>query len=287
MKLHLLLESASMDSVKTAYCSYFRTPEGVNTYNKFKNILYSESDSLIRVLNTDIIKPIYSVPRMDRVRVCDIGGGDGKRVTSILRYLNRQNHFRFELDFVEQSEIYTQVFLNNPVGDFCETNIQTKMFEQASLDPQYYDLVLLIHSIFAFCNENPVNKILELRKPKGKIIVVANSPNSFLSGLKRIVDEKYTGRRYELDDLEATLNSKRVAFFKYIFLTKFVLSSDMNSKDVQTLLEWITLGRFSDFLNEKKKEIYQYIQESGQLTNNQIEVNENEVVLIISDRLPC
>lgn len=269
-----------MSSVKTAYCSYLKTSEGLDTYNQFKSLLYSNSDSLVEVLDGSVIEPL-AVVRLKRLRVCDIGGGDGRRISGILRHLYARHGNSFELDFVEQSGVCTETFQRNPVGSFCNTNIHAAMFEDTDLRDGAYDLVLLIHSIFAFDNGNSVEKVLSLRGPTGKIIVASNASHSFLGGLKQLVDDGFSDQRYEIDDLEASLSEKGLSCVKFPFKTKFSLSKDIHGPEIQTVLEWITLGRFSGFSDSKKQDVYQYFEETGRHRNGRLQFCEDEVALIV------
>lgn len=271
-----------MNSVKTSYCDYLQSDAGARIYNDFKQLLYSNADSLVQVLDQNIIGTLTFLSGK-RLSVCDIGGGDGKRITAILKHLHKVRGNSFNLDFIEQSRIYSATFGANPVGSFCTTRIHNKLFEETSLPLGRFDVVFLIHSIFAFNNEKSLDKVLSLRKPKGKVIVVSNAPNSFLGGLKDLVDRGFTDHRYELDDLGNSLISRGVSCFMFPFSTKFSLDADLTSTETQTLLEWISLGRFEGFPNELKDEIYKYIRQKGHSKDGRLMLTEKEIALVIPD----
>ena len=272
-----------MDSVKTAYCSYLQTAAGARTYNEFKRLLYTGIDSLVEVLGRDVIDQMAFLCR-DSLRVCDIGGGDGRRISSILGHMHEQYQNTYELDFIEQSSVYTDAFKDNPVGEFCRTQIHNNLFEETDLPYADYDLVLLIHSIFAFDNGQSVDRVLALRKPEGRVIVVSNAPNSFLGGLKKLVDEDFSDQRYEIDNLEDSLASRGMSCFRFSFATTFSLDSDVESTEVQTLLEWITLGRFAGFSDLAKNGVYEYLRASSSCVAGRMHFREDEVVLVIPDK---
>lgn len=272
-----------MSSVKTAYCEYLQTEHGANVYNDFKRLLYSGQDSLVQVLDRDIVDALSLLTR-DRLKVCDIGGGDGRRITAILRHIGKQHGAKIDLDFVEQSHFYAQAFRTHPVGAFCNTTVHDMLFEETELPRNAYDLVILIHSIFAFDNGNAVEKVLSLRKRDGKVIVVSNAPNSFLGGLKDVVDVGFCDKRYELDDLELSLARRGVSYYRFGFATEFTLKGGFEGEDTQTLLEWISLGRFSGFSAKQKKAVYDYIAHRLRTSCGRVSFSEEEVALVIPDR---
>jgi hypothetical protein len=203
-----------MDSVKSAYCRFLNTKEGANAYRQFKRLLYAREDSLVQWLNPSVFQTLRAAQSVE-VNVCDIGGGDGGRITRILQFLHAKFKNRFALDFVEQSKLYCDAFNAGPLARFCRTKKHHSMFEDVLFKPRYYDLIILIHSIFAFDNEYSTEKVLALRKLDGAIVVVSNAPNSLLGRLKRLVDDGFEDRRFEITDLKRTLGNLGVNYRQY------------------------------------------------------------------------
>lgn len=268
-----------MESIKQAYRDFLNTDYGARLYNSFKSILYKEEDSLVQTLNNDILQNLPLVKK-DFLDVCDIGGGDGKRIVHILSFLHNKFGIRFHLDFIEQSRQYVQTFDDSKIKPFVKTTRFYSLFENVSLIRQY-DLVFLIHSIFAFENGNAISKVLSLPNREGKVVVVSNSPVSFLAGLKSLVDEDYTDKRYEIDNLERDLEKRQIKFSRFTFLTRWAINDARFTEETDTLLQWISLGRYKSFSESKKKSVSKYILQHSERCGTRSFFSEEEVVLII------
>ncbi len=267
-------------SAKEAYRRFLNTRHGADVYREFKRILYTDGDSLVRRLNRQVFEPAR-LARRTPLRVCDIGGGDGDRALRIVRFLADMFGARVELDFVEQSEPYLEDFRNRQPGTLCEAHIHQGLFEHAALEPGAYDLVLLIHSIFAFENEDAVDRVLSLPSSTGKIVVVANATSSLLGGLKRLVDEDFDDRRYEVDDLRRSLRKRDVRFGEIRFTTEWAIDHANWERDAGTLLDWISLGRFETFAPARRRAILAYIDSRSRQQRDRRVFAEEEVVLVI------
>jgi hypothetical protein len=86
-----------------------------------------------------------------------------------------------------------------------------------------------------------------------------------------------------LDDLESSLNDIGVSCHRFDFTTEFSLQAGFEGKDIQTLLEWISLGRFSNFSVQQKNAIYDYIDDRLRSCGDRIVLSEAEVALVIPD----
>ena len=71
-----------MLKVKDKYKSYLQTRTGIDNYNAFKSILYSDSDTLTQTLFTNHISKLKLA---SRISICDVGGGDGKRIIELVK----------------------------------------------------------------------------------------------------------------------------------------------------------------------------------------------------------
>ncbi len=269
-----------MTSVKQAYCDFLNTSEGINLYRQFKRLLYGQDDSLVQWLNSSIIEHLTSA-KEPLVKVCDIGGGDGERINKILCCLQGKFRNTFKLDFIEQSPLYAADFDPKPLATFCETEIYKKRFEEIILPEQEFDLIFLIHSIFAFDNGSSISKVLSLRRPNGKVIVVSNSPGSFLGGLKCIVDEELADKRYELDDLEFALQKRGINYERNTIVTEWSITNERLKGGMDILLNWISLGRYNSFSALKKQEIDEYISCLGTTNGVETTFREEDVALTI------
>jgi hypothetical protein len=268
-----------MNSIKEQYRLFLNTGQGARTYNAFKKILYSEEDSLVQTLDNDVLQDLPLV-RKNPLTVCDIGGGDGNRVNHILKYLHGKFHISFQLDFVEQSHAFIDAFDASSIDGFTDTRIFHGLFEEIAL-PKKYDLVFLIHSIFAFENGNAMGKVLSLPSQDGKIVIVSNAPTSFLAGLKSLIDDAYDDKRYEIDRVCDDLDSRKVDYRNIGFQTKWAIERESYDQDISTILEWLSLGSFRSFCSEKKNSVFGYIAKNSVESNGRVFFSEEEVVVIV------
>ena len=268
-----------MNSIKDQYRRFLNTENGAHIYNAFKRILYSEEDSLVQILDNDILQDLLLV-RKGLLNVSDIGGGDGKRIIHILKYLHEKFHNRFQLHFVEQSQPYIDAFDSAPIDDFTNTVIFHGLFEDVAL-PERYDLVFLIHSIFAFKNGNAMEKVLSLPTEDGKIVLVSNSDTSFLAGLKSLIDEGYDDKRYEIDCVCNDLDNRKIKYDHIVFQTRWAIKKESYDDDIATIVQWLSLGSCGTFSSEKKKAVSNYIAQNSVESNGRIFFAEDEVILVI------
>jgi hypothetical protein len=269
-----------LNSIKQAYRDFLNTPEGAALYRQFKRLLYARDDSLVQWLNPSVVQTLPAAQSM-HVRVCDIGGGDGDRITRILQFLHAKFKNRFQLDFIEQSALYVAAFNPTPLTKFCQTRKHHALFENVALPTQTYDVVLLIHSIFAFENGKSTEKVLALRKVDGNIVVVSNAPNSFLGGLKRLVDYGYEDKRFEIDDLKNTLRKLGIDYRQYRARTEWAIEKKTWKHDLGIILNWISLGRYSSLPKRRQSEIEDYIRNRGKKNGSRTLFREEEIILVI------
>ena len=270
----------TMESVKEKYCRYIDSAKGLEAYNAFKAWLYSSDDSLVQTLNCAHLQPA-PVVRKRNLSFCDIGGGDGRRIRDILRFLRAKFHNAIHLDFVEQSQACVTAFSAQRPPDM-ETNVFHSRFEQTELRGGY-DLVFLIHSIFAFEGGEALGRVFSLAKKGGTTIVVSNAADSFLGGLKRIVDEGYADRRYEVDSLTRDLAKQKISFAESTFKTSWGVPSEKFEIFRDTLLEWITLGAHLSFNHDMSDRVNDYLFAASHCIDDIMYFHEDEVVLTITN----
>ena len=271
-----------MNSIKQAYRDFLNTPEGAALYRQFKQLLYARQDSLVQWLNASVLLTLPAARKLN-VRVCDIGGGDGNRITRILQFLKSKFKNRFHLDFIEQSALYVSEFNPETLTKFCRTKVNHCLFEDAKLSVGSYDLVLLIHSIFAFENGDSTEKVLSLRRKGGNIVVISNAPNSFLGGLKRLTDAGYSDKRFEIDDLKRSFRKLGVNFKQESTFTEWAIDKKTWRRDIGIILNWISLGRYDSMPPHRQREIRDYIRRRGKKSGSRTFFKEEEIILTIPD----
>jgi hypothetical protein len=267
-------------SIRQLYRDFVNSQRGAAVYKRFKRILYSERDSLVAQVCTSILPRLPAV-RRERVQLCDVGGGDGERIIAIVDHLHRRSRNACDVDFVEQSRVYTDDFARKTKPPFLRATIHFGLFEDVSLPPRAYDVVFLIHSIFAFANGAAIEKVLGLVRDDGSAVVVSNAPDSFLAGLKRLVDADFDDARYEIGDLSRSLDAYGVRYSIDTFETVWNIEHHRWGEDLAVILDWISLGRFASFDEGRSREIERYILDASVETSTGRSFSEKEVVLVL------
>jgi Methyltransferase domain len=270
-----------LESVKSEYKGFLNTLHGVKRYNEFKTILYSNPDSLINRFNCDFLNREF-VPNKETLNICDIGGGDGKRIIQILQYLNQTYNNHFFLDFIEQSDIFCNSFIKSKsvIQSFSRVEVQNRLFEDSILNKKY-DFIFLIHSIFTFQNPGSINKLLSFLNANGKIILFSNAQGSFLGMLKKILDNVYDDKRLEINDVKKNLKTLEINFQSSSFNTKWRIHSNDFKTKTDIILDWLSLGNFNKFSNDRKDEIYSMIIDSTEYINDEYWFKEKEEIIVI------
>lgn len=268
-------------SVKQAYREYLQTRRGADIYREFKRILYGQDDSLANEISRVLTKEL-STGQREKLKACDIGGGDGDRISRVIRSLHKEFGTCVDLDFIEQSKIYIDEFVPEREIPFCAVHKIPGLFEDAHLVEKCYDIVFLIHSIFAFQDEEAVNKTLSLVKKGGLIIVVTNAGDSFLGGLKKLVDKVHPDNRYEMDALTENLEARGIRYDRKEFLTRWSIEEE--SPALNVLLGWISLGRYAGESDPLHEEIMTYIEDHSTVVGARRLFHEKEVVLLIPEQ---
>lgn len=273
-----------MDSIKIAYNQFLNTQEGGEVYNEFKDVLYTPSDSLAQMINKEVIRHLVC-HKEGKIKICDIGGGDGKRMIHILSFLAQKcPHLRFELDFVEQSKFFCSEFEKRKSEiTNADVTIHHSLFENVvdKLLPKSYDIVFLIHSIFAFQDENIVKKILSLIKHDGKITFISNAENSLLAQLKQILDQRYMDSRTEIGDIKKILRRLGISYSSDTFYTNFCISrADINGA-FHSILNWLSLGKYSGASIQEFKAAKEKLLSLGKEEGDNYCFTEQEEILLI------
>ncbi|WP_373763659.1 hypothetical protein [Porphyromonas loveana] len=273
-----------MASIKEGYNQFLDTEEGGRAYNEFKDVLYTPGDTLVKTLNNEVARHLLS-KKQGKVKICDIGGGDGKRITHILSFLAQQYpDLEFELDFVEQSKYFCTEFEKRKAEiPEVEVTVYHNLFEDVvdRLVKRSYDIVFLIHSIFAFQDESIVAKIHSLVKREGKIVFISNAQDSFLAQLKQKLDQGYADKRTEIGDIKKALSAQGIKYSSFIFDTKFCISQEDIETSFYKILNWLSLGRYQRISSEKAKEIKNLLISLGEEKDGVLNFTEQEEVLII------
>jgi hypothetical protein len=195
--------------------------------------------------------------------------------------LHEKFALRFNLDFVEQSSTLMRMADVHGIEAFIEVRKHETLFENADLQGGY-DLVFLIHSIFAFRNSSAtVDKVLCLPNSRGMIVAVSNAKDSFLAGLKELLDASYGDNRFEIGDLMKILENRALPFRQIPFETKWAVRKEALAQETGAILNWLSLGRYEDLPDGRKGDVCQYIRENSLDLGQRIVFSENEVIVLI------
>ena len=270
-----------MLSIKRKYKSFLSSKEGTGLYNDFKNILYGHPDSLIEYFKHHFLTDKF-VPHSKKLNICDVGGGDGKRIIQILEFLHEKYNKQFHLDFIEQSSVFCKAFETNlhKITPYSTVNIQNCLFEEANFTRKY-DFIFLIHSIFSLQDSSNILKLLQLLNSNGKIILFSNAADSFLGILKKELDKEYPDKRFEINHVKESLNRLSINYRSYQFYTEWSIPQKEVYPKILTILQWLSLDRFSSFPESRKQEIFDLILNMATFQNGRYYFKEKEEVVII------
>lgn len=278
-----VVDMVSTPSVKRRYLDFISSEEGARTYFDFRRLLYSKDDSLVRWLCRSILLAL-DLGRKRSVQILDVGGGDGERVSSVIDFLGDEFSLDCRLVFVEQSPAQYRRFLT-AIEKYGDDNWvgHNERFERcySRIGVGDFDLIFLIHSIFAFENKRAVEEVLALRSKNGKVVVLSNDRDSFLGGVKRLVDSGSEDGRYEVNDLERDLLELGIPYEKRTTLTHWSIPPADWESGLQPLLHWITLGAYNTMSVSKRDALRSFIQNNSSSSGGSMSFKEKEVALII------
>src|SRR5262249_31679799 len=204
------------------------------------------------------------------------------RIRKILKFLHEKFDLRFTLDFVEQSSYLMRSFDPQDVSPFTDTQRFEMLLEEANL-PGKYDLIFLIHSIFAF-EGAMVDKVLSLLNPSGTIVIVSNAEDSFLGGLKKILDSDYEDGRFEITDVLGILGQREITHRKTTIETKWAaLNSNLDSH-IRIILDWLSLGKSDDLDECRGQQVREYIRGNCIDLGRRTLFSEREVIVVANPR---
>jgi|GEM_PF-1364397 len=237
-----------MKSVRQNYKSYLDCIDGARAYNNFKSKFYTIQDSVVDHVVIELENHFQS----KKLDVLDIGGGDGKRIIQILKTLHTSRQLKFSLDFIEQSEAFMNEFevSNYSIKSYTDINTYHSDFEKVHLSNRY-DVILLIHSIFAFNEQQVIADLVNKLSENGVIIIVSNSDSSFLAKAKKEVDSIFLDQRIEISNVRKLLLDSSIHFSESNFNTIVRIAKHQVDDFLSTLLEWLTLGH-KNLLTTKK-----------------------------------
>ncbi|MEX0315150.1 MAG: hypothetical protein AB3N18_13310 [Allomuricauda sp.] len=271
-----------MISVKEDYKEYMQSTFGVESYNLFKRILYGSDDTLISNVFQNYVSQL-NVKK--NISICDIGGGDGRRIISLCNLVNQKFDSKINLDFIEQSSIMCEMFekMSQNILDFTEINIFSCKMEDAKIKSEY-DLMFFVHSIFCLQSFDAFLKYYQCLKRDGIIIIASNAPDSFLANIKKDLDIDYIDKRYEINYLIDELDAANISYEQSYFETRWLIEANELHNKIHTILNWLSLGRFAGFDKKRQNYITEKLLSLGIKHNEDYLFSETEQIIIIENK---
>lgn len=266
--------------VKQAYRDFLNTKAGLEAYSEFKALVYGRDQSLVQFLNSSLDDLAVLGCSNREFSVCDIGGGDGLRTLKVIGLLRQRVPAVFRVDIVEQSELYIRKIKALGRVSQCHVTALPGLIEQVPLPLSHYDLVMLIHSIFALDYPSAMDKIMSLKRADGKVVFVSNGPDSFFSGLKQIVDCDYPDRRVEIGDVQLFLKERAEPFRSISFETTWSIGMNDFDRCLRIIVDWICLGRYKSLCSAKRDEVRDYFYGRGVIRGGELIFVEEEVIVV-------
>lgn len=198
--------------------------------------------------------------KKESIYILDIGGGDGKRLNLLLGLLTEER-IKTESTLVEPSKAFID---NLQLEKNKKVRVINKRWEETELKDKF-DLIILIHSIFTFKDLSYLKKIKKVMKKDCLLLIVGNDEKSFLAKLKKETDQKFKGKRKEINSVIREL--KRAGFNLEIIKSetnfKNVLDKDKNLNNNGKLIAgWIAMNNYDSLTDESKGRIKKIFKDS-------------------------
>ncbi len=257
--------------VKEKYKEYLNTRNGIDTYNKFKEILYGTPDSLVVRLFWFFSSKI----RSKSIEILDVGGGDGKRLKLLISLLKAKG-ITSRTTLVEPSSIFIKDLQRSLLDHEFDYEVETvqSLFEDFS-SKKKFDVILFIHSIYTFKDKKYIENIKKLLKPNGFVIFASDNKVSFLAKLKALTDSDYGSKRKDTGSVLRELKEESFTTEEAISITTYsdcLLNGQLNDEG-KLILSWIALKDFRDISKEtleKATKLFLENSEDGKIKDKEI-----------------
>lgn len=228
--------------VQEKYKEYLNTRQGVRRYNRFKEIMYGTPDSLVVRLAD------YLYPRItkQKVRILDVGGGDGKRLMLLMSLLSAHG-VESSATLVDQSKAFVDDLRATLENHMLPYDIRAvhSTFEEYTTE-ETFDIILLVHSYYTFKDATYVDTIRRMLTAGGLVVVVSDNENSFLAQLKAVTDTRFGTERKKITSVLEELRAVGFITQTEISLTHYgdCISEGALDEDGRLILAWIALGTY-------------------------------------------
>ena len=99
-----------------------------------------------------------------------------------------------------------------------------------------------------------------------------------------MLDESYSDRRFEINDLQACLDNRGLSYQLVPFETRWALTKEALDQNLATILDWLSLGSFTSFTSQKRQQVHQYVLDHTTDLGHRTLFSENEVAVIVPRR---
>lgn len=242
-----------MQDEKTEYKKYLDARKGADQYNEFKKILYGQPDSLVPKIFAFIFPYIK---KRKRIKILDIGGGDGKRLRQLVDLLESKN-IETNATLVEPSKAFTDDCLKTIKGSRYDIEVVDSLFEDFK-SKEKFDLILMIHSFYAFRDFPIIKKVSSLMAKDGYSFIAGNDDDSFLAKLKKISESRRKGKRKEISFIFSDLEHNKFKYGVKKIGTTFdnCVRNNKLTDNGRLLVSWMMLEDYSKISSDIRKEIF-------------------------------
>jgi hypothetical protein len=109
---------------------------------------------------------------------------------------------------------------------------------------------------------------------------VSNAEDSFLAGLKRLLDVGYEDSRFEIGDLMEVFATRGIEIREIPFETKWAVSKDNLARHIAALLEWLSLGRLANIGDDRERQVREYIRQNSLDLGHRVLFKERESIIV-------
>jgi SAM-dependent methyltransferase len=269
----------SDSSIVAAYQGFLNTRRGATAFRRYRELVYGSpvNDTLVAAL-IPIIVANERIARAPTLRVCDIGGGDGARVALIVKTIEEKFKSTCHVDLVDPSEPLVDIAERSQGWRRGQLRIFNAKIEDVTL-PGKYDLVLLLHSIYAQVPGHAVSRLPDLLRSGGVAVAVANLADGFVGQMKEVLDAPYADAKYEHGQFLEDLVRSGLPFERHSIRTRCALRVPA---DVDACLHWLSSGRYKELSNTHRLRLQRFLRARGHQLGARLLLEEHEEVLVVS-----
>lgn len=230
-----------------SYCKFLRTEKGVLSYGNFRSFYYGETDAVVELVSA-LLRGLNG--EGTPVSICDLGGGDGYRLSRILM---RSRMAPEEVVVIEQSPMMAVGAKRTLRGCAVRQRVLCCRMEDLIWRGRF-KVVLALHSMFTLEPAIGWGVVNEMKEDAGLAIVASNSEDGFLGRAKARIDAYLGEARQEVG---AYLRIREKGCERRLVKEvrrSLVISWEAFEEFVRVAADWLSLGRSDSRVEEFVRE---------------------------------